>query len=171
MESRQSFTNTSGSNLQILDLAYESSAETVDYFVDTFSNSMNFNNLLSSYITAQQSSIMKNWSLEALDTSFSLLKLHSSSVHNASSSNILFQSLTQPRNLSIAELLNSYSMFQSNVSTLDSLGLNELNLINSSFDAGVISKYSNTSIPFFAYDKVNDSLSVAKSLNMFNQAF
>lgn len=62
-------------------------------------------------------------------------------------------------------------MFQLNVSTLDSLGLNELSLINSSLDAGVVSKYSSASTPFFAFDKVNDSLSVAKSLNMFNQAF
>lgn len=171
MESRQNFRDSSGSNFQMTDLAYENNTEILDYFVDTFSSSMSFSNLLSSYITAQQSSIMKNWSVEALDTSFSLLKLHVNSVRNASSSNVLLQSLTQPRNLSIAEVLNSYSMFQLNVSTLDSLGLNELSLINSSLDAGVVSKYSSASTPFFAFDKVNDSLSVAKSLNMFNQAF
>ena len=99
------------------------------------------------------------------------LKMNLNILQLRSLSNIVNTLHTLPKFFSHHELLNTYSMFQPALSTLNLLSGSEMSIQDTYNGAAIANKYMSGLSPLFLLDKSNDSLLVAKSLNMFSQAF
>lgn len=106
-----------------------------------------------------------------MDLSFLNLKMNLSILQLRSLSNIVSTLIPFPKLISHHELLNTYSMFQPSLTTLNLLSESELSVQNTYNGSMIANKYVSSLSPLFLLDKSNDSLLVAKSLNMFSQAF